>query len=73
MPSAPRDCGRCGGSLEEGFLLDRSDSGATATHWVEGAPEKSFWTGLSLTGRRSLTLTTWRCRRCGLLESYALD
>jgi hypothetical protein len=41
------------------------------THWVEGAPEKSFWQGLATSKRRVLPIATWRCERCGYLESYA--
>lgn len=65
------DCPKCGGAMEEGFLLDRTQSGAAASAWVAGAPEKSFWTGLKLKGRTQLPVSTWRCRRCGYLESYA--
>ena len=39
--------------------------------WVEGAPQKSFWTGLKVTGKDQLDVITYRCRRCGYLESYA--
>ena len=39
--------------------------------WIEGAPEKSFWIGIKTRGRRKLKIETWRCGRCGYLESYA--
>ncbi|TMJ17211.1 MAG: hypothetical protein E6G94_02130 [Alphaproteobacteria bacterium] len=32
---------------------------------------KSFWTGISLGGRARSQIATWRCGRCGFLESYA--
>jgi hypothetical protein len=65
------DCPKCGGAMEEGFLLDRTHGGVGASAWVAGVPEKSFWTGLKLKGRAQLPVATWRCRRCGYLESYA--
>lgn len=65
-------CPRCGGRFEEGFLLDRGDhNGAHLAQWIEGAPEKSFWTGLRLKGRARHNVITHRCSRCGFLESYA--
>jgi hypothetical protein len=39
--------------------------------WMEGNPEKSFWTGLKTTGRQRYSVMTYRCERCGFLESYA--
>ncbi|MBV8685792.1 MAG: hypothetical protein JOZ90_08970 [Alphaproteobacteria bacterium] len=72
MPQA-RDCPKCGGAMAEGFTLDKIQGGVAAASWVEGTPEKSFWTGLKLKGRARLDIATWRCRRCGYLESYAPD
>lgn len=59
--------------MQRGFVLDGRDNNRRAvSEWVEGAPEKSFWTGLRIGQRRVLPVTTYRCDRCGLLESYAL-
>jgi hypothetical protein len=57
--------------MEEGFVLDRGDSGNAASIWLGGAPQKSFWTGLKLKGRPTHDIATWRCRRCFYLESWA--
>jgi hypothetical protein len=58
--------------MQAGFLLERLDHNSKAvTQWVAGAPERSFWTGLRLKNRMVLPVTTYRCERCGLLESYA--
>lgn len=43
----------------------------TQSAWIEGSPEPSFWTGIQLKGRQRLLVTTYRCRGCGYLESYA--
>jgi hypothetical protein len=55
-----------------GFLLESgSYDTPRVTQWVGGAPEQSFWTGLRLSERDVLAVTTYRCARCGYLESYA--
>lgn len=65
-------CPRCGGRFQEGFILDRGDHGSQGlATWVEGQPEKSFWTGLKLRGRARYGIMTLRCTQCGFLESYA--
>ena len=58
--------------MSEGFVLDINQSGGrTVATWVEGAPEKSKWVGVKLGKRPKFEIQTWRCRRCGFLESYA--
>ncbi len=65
-------CPRCGGRFQEGFILDQGDHGSRAqSAWVEGPPEKSFWTGLKLRGKIRIPVVTHRCTQCGFLESYA--
>jgi hypothetical protein len=67
------DCPRCRGEMQAGYVVDRGDSNVpSVSRWVEGAPEKSFWTGLKMNDRDVLPVTTYRCERCGYLESYAL-
>jgi hypothetical protein len=59
--------------MEGGFLPDRTDSSSSSAQgtWVEGLPEKSFWTGLKLKGKRRLAIYAWRCPRCTLVRLYA--
>lgn len=64
-------CPKCQGSMASGFILDNTDSGYKSSSWIEGAPEKSRWLGLKLRGKRRIEVETWRCTRCGFLESYA--
>jgi hypothetical protein len=67
-------CPFCGRAMEEGFLLEKGDSNsASATAWVEGAPERSRWTGLKLKDRRVLRVKAYRCKGCGALASFAPD
>lgn len=66
------NCVKCGNSMIQGFMIDRdSSSGDGVASWAEGAPQKSFWMGLRLSKRPKFDIQTWRCGRCGFLESYA--
>ena len=68
----PRDCLRCHGRLEAGFVVDHGHYGSPDTqNWFSGTVERSFWTGLRTKGREKHEVTTWRCTKCGMLESYA--
>jgi hypothetical protein len=64
-------CPRCSGSMEPGYLVDEGYGTKAVPKWVAGDPQKSIWTGLKLRGRDRLDVSTYRCRRCGYLESYA--
>ena len=64
-------CPKCHSSMVEGFVADRTDSGWRVSGWVEGTPEKNFWGGVKLRGKKPAEIATWRCRSCGFLESHA--
>jgi hypothetical protein len=67
-----KTCPKCQSAMEEGFVLDQGADGRRHVGtWVPGAPEKSFWSGLSLKNRTPIEIATWRCRSCGFLENYA--
>jgi hypothetical protein len=65
------ECPRCRSRMTEGFVIDNGYGTRTVAEWIEGTPQTSFWTGLKTKGRRKLKVQSWRCDRCGLLESYA--
>ena len=71
MPSRSLSCPRCGGGMEQGFVVDQAQGAMKTQRWVQGAPEHSFWLGLKLRGKRQRDVSTYRCGRCGYLESYA--
>lgn len=73
MAGAPRNlsCPRCSGAMDPGFLVDEGYGTRAVPKWVEGEAQKSIWTGLKLGGREKLETRTYRCKRCGYLESYA--
>ena len=73
MKDRQRQCPKCSSAMEAGFIVDHKNDSARVETWVEGEPTKSFWTGLKIKDRQQLSVTTYRCDRCGYLESYALD
>lgn len=58
--------------MERGFLLDESYGQRKPSTWVEGVPEYRMW-NIRIRGKRQIELVSYRCRRCGYLESYAPD
>ena len=64
-------CPKCQAAMKEGFVLDRDQSRNRVEEWVEGEPEPSFWTGVKRLGRTRIEIATYRCPKCGYLESYA--
>ena len=72
MTQATGKCSKSGGAMEPGFVLDKAHSNLENTQeWLEGRPEWSNWTGLKTKGRDRFPVTTFRCDRCGFLESFA--
>jgi len=70
-PHRSLSCPRCSGSMESGYILDEGYGARTVAKWVAGEPERSIWTGLKLRGKQQHDVVTYRCKRCGCLESYA--
>ena len=66
-------CPKCSGAMVEGFTFDQSGGSVFVNTWVEGAPEKSFLHGINIQGKRWFQVSTFRCEKCGYLESYARD
>ncbi|MBS1790809.1 MAG: hypothetical protein JST85_24040 [Acidobacteria bacterium] len=71
MASSNPTCPKCKAAMEEGFLIDRGDSNSSnVPTWVGGLPDKRWW-GLKTSDKEKLQVITFRCIRCGYLESYA--
>ena len=56
--------------MEEGVTLDL-ESRRTQT-WLRGPVEEKRLTGIKTRGKELLRVVTYRCPKCGLLQSYAL-
>jgi hypothetical protein len=54
-----------------GFIPDHAHGATKVSNWVEGGPDKSILFGVKLWRRRKIEIETWRCGKCGYLESYA--
>jgi hypothetical protein len=57
--------------MTEGFIMDASHGAVLVPRWVAGKPERSFWSGTKVTGKEQCKVATYRCPKCGYLESYA--
>ena len=72
MSTEAIQCPKCNSVMVQGFIFDRADGGnRRVINWVEGAPEKSFWTVTKVSQEKSVPVGTFRCSVCGFLESYA--
>ena len=66
------ECPKCRGAMEEGFEISGPfGHPMKPDDWVEGKPEPSIWTGTKLKGKARYQIASYRCERCGYLESYA--
>ena len=57
--------------MQEGFQVDEAYATRKPATWIEGKPQKSFWTGLKTGGKEHYEIQIFRCPSCGFLESYA--
>jgi hypothetical protein len=69
-------CRNCRISMERGYCIDRGHGNAQhREEWTQGEPEMARFLFMSHTksvGEQDrIVVVTWRCPRCGLLESYA--
>ena len=69
--SSPKNCPKCEAMMEDGFIRDNTHGGNLASEWIEGQVEKSFWVGVKTKGKTHYQIRSYRCSRCGFLESYA--
>ncbi len=67
-------CAKCGTQTEEGFILDRTHGAVLGAEWVEGVPDRSVLGGIKgLKKRRRFRVMTFRCPKCGFVESYTAE
>jgi hypothetical protein len=57
--------------MTEGFILDEDNGWRKTSKWIAGAPQKSLFLGIKLRSKQKIPIQSWRCTRCGFLESYA--
>lgn len=67
------ECPQCRVTMEEGFLVDRGHGDSTSVgEWAEGQPVRRWW-GLNMKGKERIPVVAYRCAKCGLLRSYAVE
>jgi hypothetical protein len=57
--------------MEEGYIVDISESNFLQSKWIPGEPEASFWTENKIDKNKLIPVTTFRCISCGYLDSCA--
>lgn len=55
--------------MQEGFILEHR----LPVRWISGQPETSILGEIKATGREQRRITSYRCVKCGYLESYAQE
>jgi hypothetical protein len=58
--------------MEIGYILELGHGNyRQPSTWIEGEPQRTYWFGIKITGKRQIEVLTFRCLKCGYLESYA--
>lgn len=67
----PPTCCKCQTTMECGFIRDSGSLKAVfPPAWIKGEAEWSNWTGVNVHGKETRQVATYRCSKCGYLESY---
>ena len=68
----PTECTKCQGEVEIGFMVDHTDVGGHQAVWASGVPTQTFSSAAGVAkSERTRAVVTFRCTKCGYLESYA--
>jgi hypothetical protein len=57
--------------MELGFRPDTTYGGYVPPTWVAGYPTKNWLGVITMKGKTGHPVDTYRCQKCGYLESYA--
>ncbi len=66
-------CPKCNGAMQDGFMVEYRQGTANPfiTRWAAGPPVKRSWWRSNTPAENQIPIITFRCIRCGFLESYA--
>jgi len=64
------ECPKCHAPMEAGFTIERDQGAAAPARWADGPPTAG-WFGVKMKGKKQWPIETYRCVKCGFLESYA--
>lgn len=67
------ECAKCHSGMQEGYLLEKGHCNELSPEvWVAGSPsERTFLGRISIKGKVTYNVRTFRCTNCGFFESYA--
>ena len=73
-PASDPVCHRCRAPMEQGYTVDRGHgNNQQVGNWARGEPKLRKFLGISYTAAVKesdlVAIMTWRCPRCGQLES----
>ena len=72
MPDATPTCPKCSASMEKGYVADLTYGAVLQSAWTPGEPEpRRILGGIQWSRTGNIDIVTFRCERCGFLESYA--
>ena len=63
-------CSKCSGEMEEGLVVDLNYAGVLPSMWVQDQTSGSVGPS-TMDGKRKVKTVTYRCSKCGHLDSYA--
>ncbi|HEY5936226.1 MAG TPA: hypothetical protein VIU61_16360 [Kofleriaceae bacterium] len=65
-------CPKCQSAMAPGFIPDKFDKlHGKLSVWRAGEAKSSFWAGVTSPDETTIPIRTFRCVKCGYLESYA--
>ena len=71
MPSTAPECRDCRVAMDAGLMLDRTHGGSEQPMWIMGTADKGIFGLIKERDRERLPVVTFRCPKCGRLESFA--
>ena len=71
VPSTAPECRDCRVAMDAGLMLDRTHGGSEQPMWIKGTADKGIFGLIKERDRERLPVVTFRCPKCGRLESFA--
>ena len=70
MPSTAPECRDCRVAMDAGLMLDRTHGGSEEPTWIKGTADRGIFDLIMERDRERLPVVTFRCPKCGRLESF---
>lgn len=66
-----KKCSNCKGEMQAGIVVDLNYAGVLPSMWVESQPIIGVGSGAAIDSRRKVKTISYRCSKCGHVDSYA--